>query len=102
MCMPHCWRILLHRGDAALRLRLTEVAALITGDSAAIAEEGLRKFESLFREMSIATTLKGTAEDIAILSNSVNLQRLSNFPVNLGEREISMMYHRVVSQNQGA
>ena len=96
MCMPHCWRALLDRGDSGLQGRLAEIAALMTGDAQAEPEDGLAAFERLFESLAIDATVEGAPGDVDVLASSVNLQRLSNFPIELSKAEIREMYRQIV------
>lgn len=98
MCMPHCWRVLLERADGGLRGRLAEIAALMTGDPDAAPEDGLAAFEALFAGLGIAATVEGAPGDVEALASSVNLQRLSNFPIGLSGEEIEGMYRQIVAE----
>ena len=96
MCMPHCWRILLERGDSAVQARLVEVASLMKGDSCTKPEAGLVAFEEFFDGLGLDATVSGTMGDVDVLVSSVNLQRLSNFPIDLSREEIEMVYKQLV------
>ena len=92
LCMPGCWRVLLERADDCLRERLTEIAALMTGSAAAAPEDGLSAFEALFAGLDLRTTVDAGPEDLDILVSSVNLQRLSNFPLSLSASDLTSLY----------
>ena len=96
MCMPHCWRALLERGDAGLQERLAEIAVLIMGYAGAKPADGLTAFEEFFSSLDLYTTVHGETKDIDTLASSVNLQRLSNFPIALTIEEIRSLYSKIV------
>lgn len=97
MCMAHCWKILLKRAEGELRGRLSEIAALMTGDDGARPEDGLTTYEVFFEKLGLDATAAGSPGDIGILASSVNMQRLSNFPAPLSQGEIEAVYMRVVA-----
>ena len=100
MCMPHCWQALLAWGDGEVQARLTEIAALMTGDSDAMSTasaDGLVAFERLFSSLGIAGTVDGTADDVDMLVSSVNVERLSNFPLALSADDLAAMYSLIVN-----
>lgn len=97
MGMPHCWRALLERGDTALQTRLAEIAALMAGDDSAAPADGLAAFERFTDMLDIDATMAGEPEDVEALVQSVNLQRLSNFPLKLERNDLERIYRSIVS-----
>ena len=97
MCMPHCWRELIERGDGVLQKRLAEIAALMTGERRAGPADGLAAFDRLISDLRMERTVAGTRGDAEALACSVNVQRLSNFPISLSRDSLEDMYLRIVA-----
>ena len=96
LCMPYCWRVLLDRGDAPLLQRLADIAALMTGDESASPLDGLAAFERLFDSLGLESNVNGKCDDVDALVSSVNVQRLSNFPIELSSDDLEAVYRAVV------
>ena len=93
LCMPHVWRILLDRGDARVQERLKEVAAAL---GVGFAEEGLERFCALFALTGLTSVVAGTQEDVNILVDGVDPDRLGNFPADLSKGDLASMYSSVI------
>ena len=67
------------------------------GREDACPEEGLRAFEALFADLEMPAMVEATPEGLDTLVASVNLQRLSNFPVELTQAQIRTIYEGIVA-----
>ena len=97
LCLPFCWHVLLERGDAVTQEHLAEVARLMCGRADASPADGLVCFEALCDVMGIAPTIAGDPADLDLLADSVNVERLGNFPVTLGRDELWAAYAAIVT-----
>lgn len=96
VCLPAAWERLLAASaeDAALAARLTELARLLGGKTAA---DGLERFLVLRREAALDDSWLPEGEgDLGLLAGSVNAQRLDNFPVAVTEDDLYDMYRRAL------
>lgn len=98
-CLPAAWRALV---EAALDHQdladcLEALAGLLQGCDKASAESGLAAFIAL-RDLAGLTHdwAVGKGADIALLAGSVNVQRLSNFPLALTEENLVEMYRQIL------
>lgn len=96
VCLPAAWEQLLSAGaeDAALQARLTELAQLLGGETAA---DGLERFLALRRMAALDDSwLPDNENDLSLLAASVNAQRLGNYPVAVTEDDLYEMYRRAL------
>lgn len=96
LCMPFAWETLIERGDGVVRERLSEVAALMTGDEGAPVLSGLSEFERVLRAVNLRVPDQVRAGDIALLARSVNVQRMGNYPVALDVEELEDGYRKAL------
>ncbi|MBQ3386302.1 MAG: iron-containing alcohol dehydrogenase, partial [Eggerthellaceae bacterium] len=97
LSMAACWRVLLESAEGDLRARLAEIARLVCGRDDACPEEGLKAFDALFAGLDMRATVEAVPGDLDRLVASVNLQRLSNFPVELTQAQIRAIYEGIVA-----
>lgn len=97
VCLPAAWDHLLHVDDAALQARLADLAGLVCGKRQAAPEEGLEAFLALWRKAGLDDSWVPEDEhDLGTLAASVNVQRLSNFPVQVDEDDLVAMYRKAL------
>lgn len=97
LCLPFTWRVLIERGDATTQLRLKELAQLMCDNDGATAEEGLSCFERLCDALGIEPTIRGDHGDLDTLVESVNVERLGNYPVSIDGDELRRAYANILS-----
>lgn len=97
VCLPAAWAHLLAVGEEALQTRLADLAALVSGKRGAAPEEGLEAFMALWRKAGLDDGWVPEDErDLGTLAASVNVQRLSNFPVAVDEEDLEEMYRQAL------
>ena len=83
--------------DATLAETLENIAGLLQGKKKADAASGLAAFIALRDKAGLTQEWRpGNDDDIALLAGSVNVQRLSNFPLALNEADLAMMYRQIL------
>ena len=95
VCLPAAWERLLQaaENDDALAERLRGLAQLLSGQSDP--QAGLDAFLALRKQADLANDWVPEGDsDLGLLAGSVNVQRLSNFPVALTEEDLAEMYRR--------
>ena len=95
VCLPAAWERLLQASeiDGALAERLRGLAQLLSGQSDP--QAGLDAFLALRNQADLANDWLPEGDgDLGLLAGSVNVQRLSNFPVALTEEDLAEMYRR--------
>lgn len=98
-CLPAAWEMLVQASasDAVLAETLENIAGLLQGKEKADAASGLAAFIALRDKAGLTQEwCPGNDDDIALLAGSVNVQRLSNFPLALSEADLAMMYRRIL------
>ena len=83
LCLPKVWRHMKSFDDIA--------RALGKQDS----EEAVSFFEQLLQSLGILPPENASIDDLDILTNSVNTQRLQNNPIRLGENIIKSLYKEI-------
>ncbi|HRX15411.1 MAG TPA: phosphonoacetaldehyde reductase [Spirochaetota bacterium] len=99
LCLPHVWLYIFEnidkttdpRGISHLRDILTELDTLFSSDDTS---ETIEQFYAFVKSME----LKPFGNDLEILVNSVNTDRLKNNPVNPGTDGISEMYKTIMKE----
>ena len=71
----------------------------MTESETAAPSDGLAEFERLLGGLGIGTTVVGKPGDIDVLVSSVNVQRLSNFPLSLTPEIMGEIYSDIVLEN---
>jgi hypothetical protein len=84
--------VLLKRGGGQTSERLRELDVLLCGDRTAKKGSGLSRFEGLVRELELPSVGPASPEDLSVLAQGVNAQRLANFPLELSPDEIRALY----------
>lgn len=95
VCLPAAWERLLQasENDGVLAERLRGLAQLLSGQSDP--QAGLDAFLALRKQADLANDWLPEGDgDLGLLAGSVNVQRLSNFPVALTEEDLAEMYRR--------
>ena len=93
LCFPHVWQAMLPYLDREQKQTSLEIAKAL--DCQTI-EEAIEWFAYLLKALNI-TAPEPAKDDIMLLTESVNLQRLKNNPVPLNTQEIRNIYHSVFS-----
>ena len=97
MCLPFTWRALIERGDETTRNRLSQIDALMTGSDEAPLGSGLAVFEQLFASLGLVAGPEEPDDHLDELVASVNVERLSNFPVALCADELRSGYEQILA-----
>ena len=100
MCLPFTWRVLLERGSEDVRAKLAEIDALMTGSDCAPLGAGLEVFEQLFASLGLPYGPDDSGNHLEELVASVNIERLSNFPVTLSADDLRAGYQQILSANE--
>ncbi len=102
ICLPEVWRYMIvhpencvdKRGTGHLNKVFQEIAACMKAESP---ERAIEKLEALLYSLGISHPHpENKAEDINILTGSVNETRLKNSPVRIPKDDIRKIYDRVV------
>lgn len=104
-CLPAVWRWIGEnaskctdpRGEAYLLGVLDELNEIFYVDTA---EQAVRRFEQILKSLEISIPPKMTNADTALLSESVNQQRLGNTPVQLEQKEIQGLYASLLERKK--
>jgi len=102
VCLPHIWRYMIDHPENCIDPRGAEYLKGIFKDiSNALGEktpsDAADKFEKLLRKLNIQNPETDKAEDIDILTASVNPTRLKNNPVFLSEEVLKNIYLKAVN-----
>lgn len=84
ICLPHLWELLLRSNQPSIIKKLAILDELFD-------ENALGKYKMLLDKYNLKVKLN-TNQNLSILVDSVNVTRLSNFPVKLTKEEISRVY----------
>jgi alcohol dehydrogenase class IV len=84
ICLPKVWRQMKNYDDIANALGRKNH------------EEAILYFEEMLRKLEIFPPHNAQADDLEILTNSVNLQRLSNNPVQFTKETIKQLYREIL------
>lgn len=96
LCLPFTWKLLLEEGDASVQARLSEIDALMTDDVHADKGSGLQAFENLFDRLDLPKGPDEPGDHLDELVSSVNIQRLSNFPVAIDSVQLRQAYEMIL------
>ena len=99
MCLPWCWRVLLERGDEDVRAKLEEIDALMCGSGDVPFGAGLEIFERLYASLGLIPGPENPGDHLDELVASVNVERLSNFPVALSEDDLRSGYEQILAEH---
>lgn len=95
MVLPEVWEYMLNETDGkpcALRAVLSDIAAALGGRTAS---DGPALFRGLMDELSMSRHIDASDEQLDLLAESVNLQRLKNNPVPLDTSAVRSLYERI-------
>lgn len=98
-CLPAAWEMLVQaaKTDATLAETLAALAGLLQAKDKAAAESGVQAFIDLRDKAGLTHDWRPNDDgDIALLAGSVNVQRLSNFPLALSEADLAQMYRQIL------
>ncbi len=105
LCLESCWRVLLDEAaqNEELSKTLREIAEQICADCGASAEDGLVRYLEML-DMAQFPTQWAPADDAVVpeLAASVNVERLSNFPLTLTSEAIESMYRSLLNKAREA
>lgn len=96
LCLPFTWKLLLEEGDASVQTHLSEIDALMTDDVLADKGSGLKTFETLFDRLDLPNGPDEPGDHLDELVSSVNIQRLSNFPVAIDSVQLRQAYEMIL------
>lgn len=97
LCMPLCWGLLLDSDASGLTETLREIATLMTGCEDSNGVDGLEAFERLVKFLDLdAPSVDVSEEDLLLLVQGVNIQRLSNFPYTVTAFELTELYRSIL------
>ena len=97
LVLPATWNFLMTRGSDVDHERLTEIACLLTAEPSAKPDAGLAWFCEFFAALDLATHVDAEPDDMESLVASVNVERLSNFPIPLTPADLEVAYATVLS-----
>lgn len=98
-CLPAVWAMLVQaaENDTALAATLEEISGLLQGKEKADSTDGLKAFVALREQAGLTHDWRPADDsDLALLAGSVNVQRLSNFPLALSEQDLKAMYRQIL------
>lgn len=96
LCMPYAWRTLLERGTGTTKELLAQIDALVTGDEHALWGTGLAAFEAMCQKLDLVGAKDVCETDIPVLVDSINVQRMSNYPLALSRDDLANAYRRIL------
>lgn len=97
LCLPYCWKTLLERASVQTQERLFELDCLLTGSTDPTRGAGLDAFANMFSTMELPEHVEGSNANVDVLVQSVNLERLSNFPLQLNADELRSAYRSILN-----
>ena len=65
-------------------------------------EEGARRYQEILEELKIFPDLSAKEGDLEVLLSSVNVERLSNHPIALREKDIEHLYREILGLKKEA
>lgn len=96
MCLPVVWDYLLEQSikDEKLKDKLLQLAQIVCqNEDLKNPKEGLNVFLEMFNKANFSEEwIPNNKEDLDVLVSSVNLQRLSNFPISISSDDLKRMY----------
>lgn len=98
-CLPAAWQMLVKASEQQVSLAetLEEIAGLLQGTARADALSGLEAFLALRDKAGLTQDWRPAHDDdLTLLAGSVNVQRLSNFPLVLSEDDLTVMYRQIL------
>lgn len=101
LCLPKVWRFMIHnmnkcidpRGKDYLESIFSHIDSIFNTKSH---DESVDKFERLFNSMNLEYPKYRNEEELVLLSESVNVQRLQNNPIELSVEEIKDIYREIL------
>lgn len=100
VCLPVAWKYLLEKSEANgnLKNRLTELARIICqNESIDDPWEALNVFVEMFKKANFTSDwVPKNENDLEMLVSSVNLQRLSNFPIEMSAEDLRRLYRQAL------
>ena len=96
LCMPVCWKALLDGATEETMLRLSEIDQLMTGACCEPWGAGLAAFRKLYESFGLTDPHEADEAVLDMLAASVNVQRLSNFPLALTKEQLREMYGEIL------
>lgn len=104
LCLPEVWQYMQEhmnacrdvRGEAYLADTLDELAGCLGKTTP---QEAISFLKFLRKELGFVVPKGITDEQIKMMANSVNEQRLNNFPVTLSQQQIGDLYKQIIRGN---
>ncbi len=79
LTLPYLWDLLIKSNFEILKLE----------------NISLNEFNSIFNDLELSNKIDISLSDLTILTNSVNIERLSNFPTKLNYEDINSIYKKI-------
>lgn len=100
LCLPHIWEYMIHNINITKDPRGTEYLEKVFDDLDLLFGtknhlESINKFNEIYNNLNLDNKKIVHEEDLDILSNSVNENRLKNNPVPLEEKVIKKIYKKI-------
>lgn len=101
ICLPHVWKYMIDNIDKCMDLRgsdylqniFIKIASALGVDSV---EKAIIKFEDILNKFQINNPTAKSTSDVEYLTESVNLTRLKNNPIQLSKDTITKIYTDIV------
>nr|MBQ8252104.1 phosphonoacetaldehyde reductase [Lachnospiraceae bacterium] len=95
VCLPYVWEYMIENADQDLKKVFEDIASALKCETPSDAVYLLKEMNrELFRKESVSVN----SEDIPLLAGSVNVTRLKNNPVKLGEETLTMLYAGILGE----
>lgn len=95
VCLPYVWEYMIENADQDLRKVFEDIASALKCETPSAAVHLLKEMNrELFGKESVSVNF----EDIPLLAGSVNVTRLKNNPVKLGEKTLTMLYTGILEE----
>ena len=99
ICLPVTWRhmngyLKTHTEGYGSLMSLLQELSIIMGCTDT--EDAVAAFEDVLKKMQMEYPTRKSDTDIQILAESVNVERLNNFPIPVSKAELKTMYEQIV------
>lgn len=97
LCMEQLWfqlcsYITLNKGDSRITKKVEKLCKVM---QCTLLQEAAEKFSQMCDYMQFSSILTDNEKDIEILTESVNVERLRNYPIKLSKDEIKNIYEKI-------
>lgn len=107
LCLPATWQALIDAQDASCApLDLSDKLATISiymdkhkdtgSETTRVPSDGLKAFVDIYKALELDTPTLHDTDELEKLVNSVNTERLSNFPITLDKFDLKRMYESIL------